>query len=76
MLYPQKLRVTKSSDEGSIAPEWHELTCETCKEEYSAFVRKRELVNPFVRLCVCCEAIALKVLKKESIDSYDACPPL
>jgi hypothetical protein len=68
----RKLRqVTEFPDEGN-APEWHEFRCETCKEEYSAFVTKQELVNPFIRLCMFCEAVALKVLKKASIDSYDA----
>jgi hypothetical protein len=65
-------QITEFPDEGNIAFEWHEFRCETCREEYSAFVTKRELANPFVRLCVCCEAIALKVVKKASIDSYDS----
>jgi hypothetical protein len=65
-------RVTEFSEGGNSAPEWHEFTCGTCKEGYSAFATKRELANPFVRLCMFCEVVALKVFKKESIGSYEA----
>ena len=54
------------------SPEWRESKCETCDEEYSAFVTTRELANPFVRLCVFCEFTALKALKRVKVDSYDA----
>ena len=70
-------KVTEACKEQALAaamvtPSWREFRCEICKEEYSALVTERELTNPFVRLCMRCEAMAVEVLKGSTVESYEA----